>query len=184
MTVSGLLAHKFKRMFRVLDLNRDGVVDRRDLVARVDAFARLRGWAADSDAYRRNLEVALDEWQNLRESVDLDEDGGVTEAEFLGYAEIYLTDRESVRAYARGDAQLLMDAMDTDGDGRITEAEYREYLRVCGEDPSGAAVFFAHADLDEDGHLTRAERIHAVEEFLLSEDPAAGGNYLFGKLDE
>jgi hypothetical protein len=31
--------------------------------------------------------------------------------------------------------------------------------------------------------MTRAEMAHAFEEFLVSEDPAAGGNFLFGAID-
>lgn len=183
MTGSPLLQRKFKRMFSVLDTSGDGVVDRRDFVQRVEACARLRGWGADSPAYQRNLAFALEEWDNLRDSADADENSGVTEEEFLRFAETYLTDRDAVRAYARGDAQLVFDAMDTDGDDCVTAEEYGAYLEVCGVDRSAAEVFFAHADLDRDGAITRTEMAHAVEEFLVSEDPEAGGNYLYGSLD-
>jgi Ca2+-binding EF-hand superfamily protein len=183
MTFSSLLDRKFRRMFAVLDVNRDGVVDRRDFLQRTEACARLRGWSADTPEYERNLGFALDEWSNLRESADADDDAGVTEAEFLRYARLYLTDRDAVRAHAHGDAQLLFDTMDTDGDGRVTAQEYGTYLEICGVDRSAARAFFAHADLNEDGVITRDEMTHAVEEFLVSEDPAAGGNYLYGALD-
>ena len=174
---------KLSRIFAVLDLNQDGLVDRADYVRRVDAVARLCQWPDDSPEYRRNLDFALEEWRSLCESADRDEDGEVTREEFLRYGETFLDDRGAVRAYARGDVQLLFDAMDLDGDGKIVLDEYRTYLEVSGVDASGAEVFFAHADLDEDGRITRAEMAHAVEEFLLSENPEAGGNYLFGPLD-
>jgi Ca2+-binding EF-hand superfamily protein len=174
--------HKFRRMFSFLDLDGDGRVDRKDFLWRVETIARLEGWTRESPQYQRNLRFALEEWENLRESADANVDEAVTEDEFLRYAELFLTDRQMVRAYARGDAQLMLDAMDSDGDDRISLPEYRRYLEVCGAETSGAEAFFRHADLDEDGFITRAELAHAIEEFLLSDRSTSGGSYLFGPL--
>lgn len=175
---------KFARMFAVLDVDGDGLVRAADYTRRVEALARLRGWDEDAPEYRRSRRFALEEWQNLSETADVDLDGQVSRAEFLRFAEIFFDDREAVRAYARGDVQLMFDAMDADGDGRINVDEYRAYLQACGVDASAADTFFAHADLDEDGRITRAEMAHAVEEYLVSENPQAGGNFLFGPLDQ
>jgi Ca2+-binding EF-hand superfamily protein len=170
-------------MFATLDVDRDGVLGRSDFLRRVERMAQLRGWDERSAEYRRNAAYTLEEWLNLRESADVDEDGSVTSEEFLRFGDIFLSDRDAVRAYARGDVQLLFDAMDTDADERITLPEYRQYLAVSGVDPAAADEFFAHADLDRDGKITRAEMAHAFEEFLTSEDPDAVGNFLFGALD-
>jgi Ca2+-binding EF-hand superfamily protein len=174
---------KLGRLFSVLDVDNDGRVGQSDYVRRVEAFAQIRGWTTGSAEYVRNLQFALAEWQNLCESADVDDDRQITREEFLGYCEVFLDDRDAVRAYARGDVQLLFDAMDLDADGRITLDEYRDYLRVCGVDPEEAEPFFSHADLDRDGRITRAEMAHAFEEFLVSENPASGSNLMFGKLD-
>jgi Ca2+-binding EF-hand superfamily protein len=174
---------KLARMFSVLDVDGDGFVERADYTRRVEALARLRGWSQESPEYVRNLQHALDEWESLRESADADDDGHVTREEFLRYGDIFLDDREAVRSYARGDVQLLFDSLDTDGDGKVSAEEYSAYLQVCGVDASAAAAFFAHADLNEDGQITRTEMAHAIEEFLLSENPEAGGNFLFGPLE-
>lgn len=174
--------HKIRWLFSVLDVNRDGRVDREDYTSRVRALARLRGWSVHSPEYTRHMDRVLQEWDAVRDSADLDESGAVTSDEFVRYAEIFLDDRDAVRAFARGDVQLLFDAMDADDDGEITIDEYRTYLEACGVSASAADVFFAHADLDEDGRMTRREMAHAMEEFLLSEDPAAGGNFMFGPL--
>jgi Ca2+-binding EF-hand superfamily protein len=174
---------KLARMFAVLDIDRDGYLDRDDYVARVQRLAEVCGWAEDAPEYVRSLGFANDEWESLAESADGDGDGRVSLEEYLQYGDDFLDDRQAVQSYARGDAQLLFDAMDSDGDGRITVAEYRRYLEVCGADASGADSFFAHADLDEDGRISRREMAHAIEEFLLSEDPRAGGNFLFGPVN-
>lgn len=183
MALTPFQKRKLGKMFDTMDMNRDGLVERSDFRRRVDALARLRGWTEESPEYARNLEFAMDEWQSLRESADVDDDARISREEFLRYVDIFLDDRDAVRAYARGDAQLMFDAMDVDGDGRIAAAEYRIYLEACGMDASAADEFFAHADLNEDGRMTRAEMSHAMEEYLLSDDPEAGGNLLFGPLD-
>ena len=175
---------KLQQMFASFDLNNDGLIEWRDYVRRVDAFAHRCGWEEDSPEYIRNRRFAEEEWRALCESADVDRDGDVTRDEFLRYGEHFLDDRAAVRAYARGDVQLLFDAMDTDGDGKVTADEYRTYLEVSGVDTSRADAFFAHADVDRDGRITRAEIAHAFEEFLVSENPKAGGNDLFGPLDE
>jgi Ca2+-binding EF-hand superfamily protein len=174
--------HKIRQLFSVLDVNRDGRVDRNDFIRRVQALARLSGWTEGSPEYRRNLDYVLQEWESIRDSADLDDSGAITVDEYLRYADIFLDDRDAVRAYARGDVQLLFDAMDRDCDGSISLEEYRAYLVACGVDASAADVFFAHADLDEDGYITRREMAHAVEEFLISEDRNAAGNFMFGPL--
>jgi Ca2+-binding EF-hand superfamily protein len=175
---------KLNRLFDVLDHDGDGAIELADFIRRVERFAKLRGWEQGSPEYLRNLRFALGEWQNLRESADADEDRQITRREFLRYAEVYLSERDGVRAFAHGDVQLIFDAMDLDGDGRLSIDEYRDYLEVCGIDRSAADRYFAHADLDEDGAITRQELSHAMEEFLISENPDSASNLLYGALDE
>ena len=182
MALSAFQKRKLARMFDVLDADGDEFVERSDYTRRVHAVARSEGWAADAPEYERNRRFALLSWEALAESADQDGDGRVSREEFMRWAEIFLDDRDAVRAYARGDVQLLFDAMDTSGDGRITEDEYRRYLEICGVDTSTAGAFFAYADLDENGRIGRDEMSHAFEEFLLSENPRAAGNFLFGPL--
>lgn len=183
MALTPFQKHKIRRLFSVLDVNRDGRVDRNDFIRRAQALARLSGWTEGSPEYERNLRSVLEEWENVRDSADLDDSGAVALDEYLRYAEIFLDDPEAVQAYARGDVQLLFDAMDTDGDDAITLDEYRAYLAACGVDESAAEVFFEHADRDRDGAITRDEMARAVEEFLTSEDPEAAGNFMFGPLE-
>ncbi len=182
MALSAFQNKKLARMFQVLDADGDGYVESSDYTRRVEAVARIEGWAEDASEYDRNLRFAQLSWDALAESADADGDGRVSRREFMRWAEIFLDDRDAVRAYARGDVQLLFDTVDTDGDGRITEGEYRRFLEICGVDTSAAHAFFTYADLDENGRIGRDEMSHAFEEFLLSSNTAAAGNYLFGPL--
>ena len=183
MSLTPFQKRKLARMFAALDVDGDGFLQRSDYTRRVEAVARLKQWTPESPEYARNLRVALQDWDGLRESADADDDERVSFDEFMRYADIFLDDRDAVRSYSRGDTQLLFDAMDADADGKISLEEYRTYLQVCGIDESAAEDFFTYADLDESGRITRDEMGHAMEEFLLSENPRAAGNFLFGRLD-
>ncbi len=183
MALTAFQKKKLGRMFDVLDANRDGFVESADYTRRVEAVARIERWTEDAPEYDRNLRFAQLSWDALAENADADGDGRVSRAEFMHWAEIFLDDRDAVRAYARGDVQLLFDTVDTDGDGRITETEYRRFLEICGVPTSAAHAFFAYADLDENGRIGRDEMSHAFEEFLLSTNPEAAGNFLFGPLE-
>lgn len=184
MPLTGFRRRKLNRMFEALDVDGDGVIRREDFEGRVAAVARMNGWAEGTPRYADYHRTCMEQWEGLAQMADANEDDQVTREEFLRSADVFLNDRESVRHYARGDVQLLFDAMDTDGDGRVTLDEYRRYLEVCGVDVRFAEVFFAHADLDENGRLIRREMADAVEDFLLGEDPAAAGSFLFGPLDD
>lgn len=184
MPLSPLLTRKLRRMFSVFDLDRDGRIAAPDYLRRLDTLSKLRGWGPETSAYVRHLGRTREEWLNMIETADTDDDRQVSLDEFLRFGEVFLSDPEAVRAYARGDVQLLFDAMDTDGDDAVSLDEYRTYLQVCGGDASAAAFFFSHADRDRDGRMTRAEMSEAMEQFLLSDDPDAPGNYLFGPLEE
>jgi Ca2+-binding EF-hand superfamily protein len=180
--LSPLLQRKLRRMFEIFDLDGDGRIAASDYLRRLDALAQLRGWDRSSPEYVRHLGRASEEWRNLMDTADTDEDRGVTWEEFIRFGEIFLDDADAVRAYARGDVQLLFDAMDADGDDRVTLDEYRTYLEVSGADASGADALFQHADRDGDGRMTRDEMARAFEEYLLSDEPDAPGNHFFGPL--
>ncbi len=184
MPLSSFQKKKLEQMFSIFDLNGDGRINWADYVRRMAALAEHCGWDANSPQYLRNHRFAEEEWAALCESADVDRDGDVTRDEFLRYGDRFLDNRSAVRAYARGDVQLLFDAMDTDADGSITVDDYRTFLEVSGADASAADAFFAHADIDRNGRITRSEMAHAFEEFLVSEDPGAGGNWLFGPLPD
>jgi Ca2+-binding EF-hand superfamily protein len=181
-TLTPLRIQKLNRMFDAMDVDGDGLIRREDFIHRVAEVARLNSWTDESPELAEYRRVSFEQWEGLRAMADADEDDQVTREELLRSAEVFLSDRVSVRTYARGDVQLLFDAMDMDRDGRVTLEEYRRYLEVCGVSAGSAEAFFAHVDLDENGRLSRREMSDAVEEFLLGEDPETPGNFLFGPL--
>lgn len=180
MPLSVLQQKKMSRWFDVLDADGDGFLEEADFTRRAGVFARIRGWSPDSERYREHLEFTLQDWRGLRRFTDADRDGRVTREEFLAFAGDLLSDLQAVEAYAYTDALLLFKAMDADDDGRITAEEYRTFLREYGLDAAIADDFFRRVDLDRDGRISAWELEEAVRDFLLSSDPAAAGNHLYG----
>jgi Ca2+-binding EF-hand superfamily protein len=182
MALSELQRKKIHRLFEVMDVDGDGFLEEVDFTRRADVFAEMRGWTEGSSQYRDHLDFTRDDWRSLRDFADRDGDGRVTRAEFVAFSEDLLSDLQAVEAYAYTDALLIFKAMDADDDGRITAGEYGAYLRTYGLDESAAAEFFRRVDLDRDGYITAWELVEAMRDFLLSSEPEAAGNYLYGPL--
>lgn len=87
----------------------------------------------------RGAPTGADAERDMFDVLDLDEDGALTKLEFQKFRDGYC---------ARPDptGQLLFSLLDRDGDGRLKPSEFRQ--------------FFASADLDGDGYITRSKFAH------------------------
>jgi len=63
----------------------------------------------------------------------------------------------------------FFDVIDTNNDGQISQKEYRVYYKVLGLDPHYADKSFIDVDTDENGLISRAEYMAAVDDFFCSE---------------
>ena len=74
----------------------------------------------------------------------------------------------------------MLELWDRDGDGKLSADEYVKLEWCYGVTEEAAREAFRHLDRDGDGYLTLEEGMKAIEEFYLSDDPDAPGNWLFG----
>lgn len=100
--------------------------------------------------------------------------------EFLAANTLILSNREIFDAVAMSVAHNLMKWQDKDRDGRISHAEFLGATAVFGQTPGGAEEAFSHLDRDGDGYINLDEWLRDTEEFFMSDDPNAPGNWLLG----
>ena len=74
----------------------------------------------------------------------------------------------------------VFDLVDADGSGEISVEEYTEIMSAFGVAEGIPEWSFKHLDLNGDGKISKDEFVTIVEQFHLSQDRDAPGNFLFG----
>jgi Ca2+-binding EF-hand superfamily protein len=182
MPTSELQDRKLDRAFDHLDADRDGAIDRGDLVglgARV-----LLGFGEPPTSVRgRTLLDSFDQmWAALVARLDLEDDGRISRAQFRRGMIAAFIDGPDYEPVFRPAAQSLASLCDVDADGMVDPAEFQIMQRAYGTEEGDIGTAFSALDSDKDGRLTVAELVAAAETFYTGDDPRADGNWLFGQI--
>jgi Ca2+-binding EF-hand superfamily protein len=174
---------KAAHYFHLIDEDGNGIVEVSDFALRAQRLATAHG-VTDEAAQTALRDQVLSWWEHMCTIADFDGDARVTLPEWNAYW------RSIQRGVDRGDDTLYtlhraargtLRAVDRTGTGRISEAEYADWLDAWGGE--GAEEAFRRLDRGTKGFITEQDLIVAVQEFYLSDDPAAPGNALYGPLD-
>ncbi|NUT99760.1 MAG: EF-hand domain-containing protein [Saccharothrix sp.] len=176
---TSFLDRKIRQGFDRLDSDRDGRLTWHDHVVMGERTAAALGHEPGSAAEHALIEAYCRVWERVHRPHDHDGDGSVTRDEFVAAVAT-----AAGRAGALADmAAAVFEVADTDHDGRIGFPEYLAFLR--GHQPDvpqdEVAEAFTHLDRDGDGSVERAEVATAIVEYWTSADPAAPGNWFYGR---
>ncbi|MBW4719848.1 EF-hand domain-containing protein [Saccharothrix obliqua] len=170
---SDLQKRKSAIVFRAMDANDDGYLERADFEALTERWAGIR----DGDGTRLR-ELVMNWWDTLRSASDENRDDRVTFDELLSVVDNLGTMLDLVVATA----ESMFEAVDEDGDGEISAPEYGRLIRAwTGADTPTDAVF-ARLDLDGDGHISKGEFARHWVEFWAGDDEDAPGTHVFGEV--
>jgi Ca2+-binding EF-hand superfamily protein len=173
---------KFTNLFRIHDLNRGGTLGRNDFEELARRMAVAQGWPEKSAAH-----LALDErmqgvWQGIGEYADLNQDGQVTEREWLEFWDNAINDPILYQRLALPLGEVIFQMLDLNQDGFISQQEWFTFYQVLELPQNLAKAIFNQLDTDQNGTLSVAEVITAYEVFLQSDTPSLPGNELFGQV--
>ncbi len=171
---------KLTRAFQNYDYNKDGFVERRDYEQAAQGIADHLGLPSGSEVREKHTVEFMAGWEQIRQVADQDGDDRVTLDEFLTVNEFVLSHREIFERLILGTAENLMSWQDKDKDGRVSWDEFLGSVLVFGQTQAEAEEAFRHLDRDADGYLDKEEWLRNTEEFFLSDDPDAPGNWLLG----
>lgn len=180
--LSDFQTRKLAHAFRLADRNSDGVLEQADYEQYAAQMASAFEVAHDSNTARALHEKIMGDWEMTKRLV-AGKDGAITLAEFLAFhdAVIHSPMLEGfVAGYVDGTLALWR-AVDPNGpaDG-ANLFRFARFLRAFGISEPEAVDAFQHLDSNHNGIMSRDEMIAAQKEFLVSDDPNAGGNWLLG----
>lgn len=172
------VTRRLRRLFAVLDTNKDGFVTWGDCERVVDKYAAGYELARSSSRIEALEKAYWAQWLGLlaqskpgRERLSQDE--FVAAHRSAGY--------DGERAGLLEDlARAIFAILDTNGDKRISRDEFSAYLNFWGVSSAENPVVFQHLDLDRDAFISQHEIARALRAFHLYNDDlnTPGGIFL------
>ncbi|MFF8275954.1 EF-hand domain-containing protein [Streptomyces lateritius] len=172
------ITRRLRRLFGVLDSDRDGFVTWSDHRQIVDAYAAGYGLAGDDDRIRALEKAYWALWLGLLTQSEpgrerLDQDEFVAAQRAVGYEANRPELLENL-------AEAIFRIMDTKGDKRVSRDEFAAYLSVWGVSSEQDPVVFERLDLDRDAFISQREIARSLRAFHLHNDDlnTPGGIFL------
>jgi EF hand len=177
--VSDVAAEKHGQTFDMFDVNHDGYLEE----ANFEALAtRLAAGAAASDT-ELVRDAYLKLWNSLAYLLGIGPAERISREQYIeGMDKIA---KSSPRGFDQAIAQIpraILAIYDHDRDGMLSAKEFLAMQAALGVSMEHAKIALLALDRDADGFIGGADLIRANREFVLSDDPHAPGNWLFGGL--
>ncbi len=178
--LTALQTRKLNRAFTLFDVDRNGFMEGADCELVVRATTQAMGYALGSPEYEQYRTEYMAGWDNLLQLGDSDGDQRLTTAEFCTAYDKMMTNREQFSIVIMGVIKTIVTLWDSNKDGKVSQPEYHAYMTAFHATDAEAAEAFRRLDRNRDGYLTTDELLQSAEEFFLSDDPEAAGNWLVG----
>lgn len=168
---------KITHFFNVLDNNGNGILEKDDFELVGETMSDIIGFSENSrerlhlklkshglfiqilkDIEKEEAELTLDEWIKFFEEIVLSQPND----------------------YVNQSATYLFSLFDQDMDGHIDEREYLDMFKAYGLYMSVAKKAFDLLDINGDGRISGGELVKAFEDFFMSPEEDAPGNWIFG----
>lgn len=161
------------------DFDRSGAIDRKDLDLAIQRINENRGWSPDNPKAQSIRETLLKMWDGLRQGADTDQDGQVSREEWYQLWEGYAKDPSNPTEWQSAYMNVTFQLFDASGDKSIDE---NEFCNVCSYDKvPEAEAREAFKKLQVGQQITWQSFTELWKEYFSSDDPAAPGNFIFGK---
>ena len=175
--MSEVRKQKMIRFFNIYDGDRDGKVTRTDFELPVKAGAAFLGYAEGSSQFDEMYRRSMGLWTYICDQSGISDNGEILLDDFLNAMNALVKNRSTLNDIVMDHAKFTIELWDRDGDGLMSEEEYIAAHTAYNTAEEAAREAFSHLDRNSDGQLSYGEIIQAVEEYFVSDDPDALGNW-------
>lgn len=170
---------KFDILFDWFDHTNDNWLTHEDFEQMAELFTAVA--RPDDHENRGAMREAFTSWWDLlRDAGVTDAQGRVGRQGFIQVMRSGVTEPKNFEHVIMGIVNALMSALDTDRSNELSAREYVRMYEALGISPETSDAAFRRLDRNGSGSITHAEFRTAIEEFYLSTDPEAPGNWLLG----
>lgn len=175
--MSDVRKQKMIRFFNIYDGDKDGVVSKTDFELPVKAGAAFLGYVEGSPQFNEMYQRSMGWWSYIRDQSGKSDGDVVAVDEFLSAMDALVNNRATLNNIVMEHAKFTIELWDSDRDGLMSEEEYVAAHTAYNTAEEAAREAFNHLDRNSDGQLSYGEIIQAVEEYFVSDDPNAIGNW-------
>jgi MFS transporter, DHA1 family, tetracycline resistance protein len=160
---------KMKRLFDLIDYDKNGFIEPLDFEQAANTIADLRGLQIGSPDYWLIHSFWTGLGAKLQTLMDTDGDGKITPDEW----NVYMSKRLDFDF-----ADAFMKLIDIDGNGEIALDELKMFYQAYKIDTSQTEASFEKLDINQDGHISSEEMKQIFDDFIY-DDHKELGDYLF-----
>jgi len=157
------------------DVDNSGGIDDKEFTAAAERLCRVHGWSLKEGKGADVLKGLLDIWDALRQG-DTDGDDQVDTEEWCTLWKNGCSEPWQLKY-----KDLIFDLHDTSGDGSIGEDEFVAVNAMGDVTADDCKAAFKKLTSNGSGELTRDAYTKLFNEYFVSDDVNAAGNYIFGR---
>jgi Ca2+-binding EF-hand superfamily protein len=178
---------KLTYFFGLYDLNKNGYLHLEDFTGIAEKLCEKMEYKSGSRHHEFLVRKTVALFYRLLNDIPHPEQQVIHLEEWLDFFEkaiLKAGKEENLEEYIEIIIGYLFDLFDENNDGYISVEEYKKVFEIYGIDIEYVDKAFDNLDLNKDYRLSRYELFHAVETFLISDDPLEKGNWIFGNWND
>jgi len=186
MSLTPFQQKKIMNLFENLyDTNKDGVIEKVDFDDALEKMAKVHNWQDKAEAYTKAQAQLNNIWDSLRKRADVNNDGRIQKEEWCKMWAECIQEVSAGKGFPDWQneyMEFMFYANDTNEDGFIDEEEYKCVYNLFGFSNDDVKICFDRiSEGCKDKMLSKDDFKALWQEYFVSEDENAKGNFLFGR---
>lgn len=177
-----LQSQKLRHFFNILDYNKNHVLQKQDFDRVGVNLCLTLGIEEGTDDFNKVIQKSRRLYFQLLKDLDKPDNSDITIDEWIVLFDQIIgeQDMEKLKYYIKLTTIYIFELFDQDKNGILSLDEYVDMFTIYHIDVKYNAKSFLKLDTNNDDCISKVELFNAVTDFFISDDPDAGGNWIFG----